>query len=140
MAYRITENCNGCTACARACPTRAISGERDKLHVIDSELCVECGTCGRICPHDAIDDPQGNRCAPVKRSLWPKPAAVGKRCVSCSQCVDVCPFGCLEMQLPAKSKDLHMLPVLVAPKKCVACGLCVEICPLDYLELQEVQV
>ena len=28
MAYIITENCTGCTACMKRCPTDAITGER----------------------------------------------------------------------------------------------------------------
>ncbi len=35
MPYIITENCTGCTACIKRCPTDAITGERKLLHVID---------------------------------------------------------------------------------------------------------
>ena len=42
MAFIITENCTGCTACIRRCPTEAITGERKLLHVIDPELCIDC--------------------------------------------------------------------------------------------------
>jgi len=135
MAYFITEVCDGCEACVKLCPTRAISGEKKQRHSIDPEYCVECGTCGRVCPEEAIQDPSGNRCKPVKRTEWQKPKVVGKRCVSCSLCVEACPFGCLELQVTADSYENRPLPVLIKPKACVACSQCVKACPLDYLEL-----
>ncbi|MDW8047511.1 MAG: 4Fe-4S binding protein, partial [Chloroflexota bacterium] len=46
MAYSIIETCIGCTACTKRCPTNAISGERNQLHVIDPTLCIDCGACG----------------------------------------------------------------------------------------------
>ncbi len=54
MPYIITENCTGCTACIKRCPTDAITGERKLLHVIDPELCINCGSCGVVCPDEAI--------------------------------------------------------------------------------------
>jgi len=54
MPYTITENCTGCTACMKRCPTDAITGERKLLHVIDPELCIDCGACGVVCPDEAI--------------------------------------------------------------------------------------
>ena len=45
MAYRITNECDGCTACVRLCPTGAIAGARKALHVINPSLCIECGAC-----------------------------------------------------------------------------------------------
>ncbi|MBI9107322.1 MAG: NADH-quinone oxidoreductase subunit NuoF [Spirochaetales bacterium] len=49
------ENCVGCTACAKACPTKCISGERKEVHFIDPEKCVKCGICRDTCKFDAID-------------------------------------------------------------------------------------
>ncbi len=49
-----TEKCTGCTACAKACPVNAISGERKKIHVIDSAICIKCGICIQKCKFDAI--------------------------------------------------------------------------------------
>jgi len=46
--------CDGCTACARICPVKCISGTKREVHVIDQNLCTKCGECYRVCPRDAI--------------------------------------------------------------------------------------
>ncbi|MBM4142610.1 MAG: NADH-quinone oxidoreductase subunit NuoF [Lentisphaerae bacterium] len=43
------EICRGCTVCARDCPSKAITGERKKAHVIDQARCVKCGVCLEAC-------------------------------------------------------------------------------------------
>jgi NADP-reducing hydrogenase subunit HndC len=48
------EKCTGCTACARKCPTQAISGERKQLHAIDQTKCIKCGVCMETCKFDAV--------------------------------------------------------------------------------------
>lgn len=52
--YVLPDKCIGCTACARACPVNAISGERKKEHVIDQNLCIKCGACVEKCKFDSI--------------------------------------------------------------------------------------
>jgi NAD-dependent dihydropyrimidine dehydrogenase PreA subunit len=53
--YIEQELCQKCLDCRPVCPMGAI-GVKDKLVVIDYELCVECGVCRRIgiCPEGAI--------------------------------------------------------------------------------------
>ena len=50
----IPENCTGCHACYKACPSDAISGELKEVHVIDQEKCIKCGMCISTCRFDAI--------------------------------------------------------------------------------------
>jgi len=44
------EKCVGCLLCLKACPVKAISGERKKVHVIDQDACIRCGACLVACP------------------------------------------------------------------------------------------
>src|SRR5579884_3826121 len=36
----VAENCTGCTACEKRCPTRAISGEPKKAFYIEPSVCI----------------------------------------------------------------------------------------------------
>ncbi len=56
ITYSILEDkCTGCTACARKCPTGAITGERKQLHKIDPEKCIKCDNCAITCKFGAIN-------------------------------------------------------------------------------------
>ena len=52
MAYKITDTCIKCGACAANCPASCIA-EGDERYVIDPEKCIACGTCAAICPVSA---------------------------------------------------------------------------------------
>lgn len=49
MAYKITDACISCGACAADCPVQAIE-EGDGKFEIDPEKCIECGVCADNCP------------------------------------------------------------------------------------------
>ncbi|MCI5772233.1 MAG: 4Fe-4S binding protein [Clostridiales bacterium] len=49
MAYKISDECISCGACASECPQEAIS-EGDGKYVIDADKCIECGVCADTCP------------------------------------------------------------------------------------------
>lgn len=49
MAYKITDECIMCGACADECPVSAIS-EGDATYKIDADACVDCGSCADVCP------------------------------------------------------------------------------------------
>lgn len=51
----IKDKCIGCTACARVCPSKCISGEVKKPHEINQEKCIKCGACMSTCKFGAIE-------------------------------------------------------------------------------------
>ena len=52
MAYKITDACIACGACAGECPVEAIT-EGDGIYVVDADKCLDCGACADACPVDA---------------------------------------------------------------------------------------
>ncbi len=55
VTYSINPACTGCTLCVRACPSEAITGDKRKLHVIDTAKCIRCGACRSVCTFEAVD-------------------------------------------------------------------------------------
>jgi len=49
MAYKISDDCLSCGACAEECPVEAISEGKGK-YVIDAKKCISCGSCADVCP------------------------------------------------------------------------------------------
>lgn len=54
VKLEITEECVGCTKCAKACPSDAIPYTPYARHEIDIEKCVLCGLCIEECSYNAI--------------------------------------------------------------------------------------
>jgi ferredoxin len=52
MAFKITDDCIGCGACASECPVEAIA-EGDGKYEIDADTCIDCGNCAEVCPVSA---------------------------------------------------------------------------------------
>jgi ferredoxin len=55
MAYKISDECISCGACAGLCPVGAIS-EGDGKYEIDPKVCIDCGSCAEACPVSAISE------------------------------------------------------------------------------------
>jgi len=55
MAYKITDKCISCGACAGACPVGCIT-EGEGKYVIDKEACIGCGTRQGVCPVEAPEE------------------------------------------------------------------------------------
>ena len=53
MAFKITDACVKCGACADQSPVEDIS-EGDEMYVIDADTCVSGGACADQCPGEAI--------------------------------------------------------------------------------------
>ena len=54
VKLEITDQCVGCTKCARTCPSEAIAYTPYERHVIDTEKCTQCGLCVGECDYEAI--------------------------------------------------------------------------------------
>ena len=60
MAYKISDDCISCGACAENCPTEAIY-EADGKYEIDADKCIDCGSCADACPVEAPKAESFNR-------------------------------------------------------------------------------
>ena len=54
LEYVISQDCRGCTACVKACPVGAITGEPKGMHFINHDKCIKCGACMTKCRFGAI--------------------------------------------------------------------------------------
>ncbi|MCA9829616.1 MAG: 4Fe-4S binding protein [Dehalococcoidia bacterium] len=136
MAYKIIETCIGCTACTKRCPTNAITGERNMMHVIDSTLCIDCGACGLVCPPEAILDTDGIVCRSLKKNEWPKAVVIEDKCIGsgCELCINICPFDALSLQHSDRIDDFFGVST-VDEKKCTGCRLCEDVCGWDSIHI-----
>ncbi len=134
MAHTITEQCTGCTACVKICPTQAIAGTKKEQHRIERAFCIDCGVCGKICTSNAVLDAAGAICTPLKKSAWARPNFALDACNGCIECVQVCPVSCLELTRQ-KRRDKTLYPLLARPRNCIACGFCMEACPMEAITL-----
>ena len=51
VSYSIDpDKCQACMICRKRCPVEAITGAKNRIHVIDQEKCIKCGTCLQVCP------------------------------------------------------------------------------------------
>ncbi len=48
------EICIGCTRCFKVCPTDAIMGAAQQIHVVFREACTACGKCVDVCPTESV--------------------------------------------------------------------------------------
>jgi NADH:ubiquinone oxidoreductase subunit D len=59
--YILEKACKGCGMCLRACPAKAIFGEKKQPHKIKQELCLGCATCYVTCKFKALTIVPGGR-------------------------------------------------------------------------------
>lgn len=134
MSHKITELCIGCTACARQCPTGAITGEAKALHSIEPDKCIDCGLCGKLCPKSAILDETGKAVEKVSKKNWKKPYIDRGICVGCSVCVENCPVSCLAIEDAKFHGDIDTIAVMKNPAACIDCRICADVCPIDAID------
>ncbi|MDI6787229.1 MAG: NADH-ubiquinone oxidoreductase-F iron-sulfur binding region domain-containing protein, partial [Planctomycetota bacterium] len=54
LYYINSEKCNGCGACMKVCPAKAIYGEKKQPHNISQGNCIKCGACEETCKFGAV--------------------------------------------------------------------------------------
>ncbi|MEE8415852.1 MAG: 4Fe-4S binding protein, partial [Desulfobacterales bacterium] len=64
--YIAPDKCQACMICRKRCPVEAISGGKNRIHVIDQNKCIKCGTCLEVCPprFDAVNEISGEPVPP----------------------------------------------------------------------------
>lgn len=48
--YIDPHKCQACMLCLRKCPSEAVIGGKNQIHVIDQDKCTKCATCFEVCP------------------------------------------------------------------------------------------
>lgn len=56
-------------------------------------------------------------------------AVIGRRCVACGCCENVCPMGAVKVARGVAAR--------VNAEKCVGCGKCAQVCPAGIIEMTE---
>ncbi len=118
--------CDGCAACAPACPEHVIrlDGERRPVLRFEHGECTFCDACTKVCPTGALAE-EGARTWTARAEISAKCLAVGG--VHCRTCGDACPVSAISFHpIP----DGRFLP-LVAEASCTGCGACVAPCPSE---------
>jgi ferredoxin len=124
VPHRFNSKCDGCSACVRQCPTKAIFGVFKKSYQVEPELCIDCGVCGMICPVEAVIDQHGRIAERVPRPQRLRPIVDPNMCNGCTMCVDYCPWNCLSVV----GGTFAGIAILSEPLACVSCAECVDIC------------
>lgn len=123
--------CLGFGDCVGVCPFGAIHMGRDKLPIIDENICRGCQRCVAVCPKKIlVMRPIKNRVY-VKCNSSDKGGIVAKYCkagcIGCVKCEKVCPCEAIQV-----SGNL----ALIDYSKCSNCAECVKVCPTKVIYLQ----
>ncbi len=57
------EKCSGCGMCLIVCPHAVLGMNEKHVHIEHRDACMECGACARHCPTDALSVQAGVGCA-----------------------------------------------------------------------------
>ena len=114
------EECIGCGACLRYCPTNAISLRTKEFIESHGESCPSVG---------AIDSDDGHMYSYIDKD----------RCCGCGSCVNLCIQGAISLK-----RDLGPVVIYshidVNQDICVACELCEDNCPVEAIKVVDGEI
>lgn len=119
-------------------PTRVVPLPERGLANTDAATEVDAGMSATIGQQEAA------RCLQCQANIF----IDGDRCILCNGCVDVCPYGCIEMlgleslatidgREPAGEglAARHVVAMTIDENSCIRCGKCVDWCPTSCLTM-----
>lgn len=59
-------------------------------------------------------------------------------CISCSICVQACPFSCLSLSLEGRQGKYKNLFPQSVKDCCTGCGICADSCPMDCIQMKDI--
>ncbi len=125
-----SEKCNGCGACVRYCPGKAINLKENTAEV-NLKKCVHCSGCEDVCPNNAIardtkSHGLGIITHKLSRYLYAYPQVKSENCVGCAQCANICSVDAVHI-VDKKAQFIT--------SKCIRCYCCHEMCSYNAIEI-----
>lgn len=130
---RFSRLCDGCGACAEACPTGIIRRGTPPVVDFSRGACTFCGDCIAACTTGALK-PEG-------LPDWPWRGVIGSTCLSlqgvtCRACEDSCDLRAISFRLMTGGRSAPVLD----QSQCSGCGECAFTCPATAIRFEQVAI
>lgn len=122
------DNCIACGMCERACPTNAISIDKEKgKWTIQRMQCIQCSACVDCCPKKCLTMENQYTIPDVVKVVdtFDIPKKAPKKAAPAAD----------KAEAPAEAPAAGGDGDLVCADSCVFCGLCAKACPADAIEV-----
>ena len=129
---RFAKKCTSCLICVQNCPQNIIrpakGGDGPVSLDLQQNFCDwECNMCSAICPTGALQELN----LPEKQHTQIALAQIGRNCIGCTKCVEICPARAISMLDEQAGVDKG---------SCVGCGKCALNCPVKAIEITSIPV